>query len=554
MLFNRHSLALVALSLTFVASADEAPRKLLQNSPTEPNEESVSLVVRYGTDQISAQSVEATRQRVEVVSIPKSDAEAYAAFLKQSPGVLSVEPNYPVSNPRMPSPPITIAPGVTSAQSITNAPNDPAFIDQYAWQPPTQQYPGVHDILEAVKKSPQKRKVRIGVTDSGFHQVSDLVFDGGYNFSTIDGPGLDFYTPQIDPSCTDSHGTAVAGIIAATTNNFEGVAGIVDAELYAARVMSCGSGFLHDLATGIYWLSGQTTGSAPTLSEPVDIINVSMGATTASCPQYLQDAVNYAASKGTLVVVAAGNESLDVSNFTPANCDKVITVGSVGRSGTPSDFSNYGNGIDVAALGELVRTLNGNGDPSLWFGTSFAAPNVAGVAGLLTQQAPGLSLEQTVMRIKESVRYPEIFDTGTFRGGILDANQLVTRFKTEIAEANPEFKPVLAAQERCHRTAYQNTSPVPSELAEVYELKADGSLLDAADDFFTVFQFKNGQSMANAQQIASTRESTFLIQQVDSNNNYVFDVCQQNGSVCKYGKSIVLDIEGSGMSASTCDK
>ncbi|WP_417521081.1 S8 family peptidase [Marinobacter sp.] len=554
MLFNRHSFALVALSLTFVAIADEAPRKLPQNSPAEPKEESVSLVVRYGTDQVSAQSVESPRQRVEVVSIPESDAEAYAAFLKQNPGVLSVEPNYPVSNPRMPSPPITIAPGVTSAQSITNAPNDPAFIDQYAWQPPTQQYPGVHDILEAAKKSPQKRKVRIGVTDSGFHQVSDLVFTGGYNFSTIDGPGLDFYTPQIDPSCTDSHGTAVAGIIAATTNNFEGVAGIVDAELYAARVMSCGTGLLNDLATGIYWLSGQPTGSAPTMSSPVDIINVSMGAPAPSCPSYLQDAIDYATSKGVLIVAAAGNESLDVNNYTPANCDKVITVGSVGRNGTTSNVSNYGDGIDVAALGELVRTLNGDGEESYWFGTSFAAPNVAGVAGILKQQAPGLSSEQTVVRIKESVRYPEIFDTGTFRGGILDANNLVTRFQAELEEAHPEFKPALAAQERCHRTAYQNTSPDPSDLAKVYELTADGTLLHAADAFFTVFEREKGQSIADAQLIAATRESTFLIEQVDSDNSYVFDVCQQNGSACKYGKSLVLGIERSGMSASACDK
>lgn len=540
MLFNRHSFALVALSLTFVASADEAPRKLLQNSPAEPKEESVSLVVRYGTDQISAQSVEAPRQRVEVVSIPESDAEAYAAFLKQNPAVLSVEPNYPVSNPRMPSPPITKAPGVTSAQSISNAPNDPAFIDQYAWQPPTQQYPGVHDILEAAKKSPEKRKVRIGVTDSGFHQVSDLVFDGGYNFSTIDGPGLDFFTPQIDPSCTDSHGTAVAGII--------------DAELYAARVMSCGTGLLNDLATGIYWLSGQATGSAPTLSSPVDIINVSMGAPAPSCPSYLQDAIDYAASKGVLIVAAAGNESLDVSNYTPANCEKVITVGSVGRNGTTSNFSNYGDGIDVAALGELVRTLNGDGEESYWFGTSFAAPNVAGVAGILKQQAPGLSSEQTVVRIKESVRYPEIFDTGTFRGGILDANNLVTRFQAELEEAHPEFKPALAAQERCHRTAYQNTSPAPLDFATLYELTADGTLLHAADEFFTVFQRENGQSIEDAQLIASTRESTFLVEQVDSDNIYVFDVCQQNGSACKYGKSIVLGIEESGMSNSACKK
>lgn len=552
MLFNKISVVLVALALTFDVIADEELRQLPENSPTEPKEESVSLVVRYGADQLSAQSVDGSK-RVEVVSIPQSDAEAYAAFLKQKPGVLSVEPNYPVSNPRMPSPPKTVAPHVMNAQSITNTPNDPAFSDQYAWQPPTQQYPGVHDILEAAKNSPQNRKVRIGVTDSGFHQVSDLVFAGGYNFSTIDGPGHDFYTPQIDPSCTDSHGTAVAGIIAATTNNFEGVAGIVDAEVYAARVMSCGSGLLNDLATGIYWLSGQPTGSAPTLSEPVDIINASMGATASSCPDYLQEAIDYAASKGTLVVVAAGNESLDVANYTPANCDKVITVGSVGRNGSTSDFSNYGDGIDIAALGELVRTLDGDGEPSLWFGTSFAAPSAAGIAGILKQQAPDFSPEQTASRLKESGRYPEIFDTGTFRGGILDANHMVARFQAELEEAHPEFKPALAAQERCHRSTYQNTSPDPSQLEALYELKADDTLLETADDYFAVFEYADGQTVGDAKLVQSTREATFLVKQLNADSNYVFDVCQRNGSACKYGKSIALLTGTKSVASSVCD-
>jgi subtilisin family serine protease len=553
MLSNRFSVLVAVLSFTFGVSADEKLRHLPANHGPHPQDDSVSLVVRYGSDQLSAQSVNSPG-RVQVVSIPKGDAEAYAAFLKQKPGVLSVEPNYPVSNPRMPSTPVSVAPIMMGAQSISNVPNDPAFSDQYAWQPPTEQYPGVHDILEAAKKSPQKRKVRIGVTDSGFHQVSDLVFAGGYNFSSIDGPGNDFYTPRIDPSCTDSHGTAVAGIIAATTNNFEGVAGIVDAELYAARVMSCGNGLLNDLATGIYWLSGQPTGSAPTLAEPVDIINVSMGSNISGCPVYLQEAIDYAASKGILVVVAAGNEGIDVDGYTPANCDKVITVGSVGRSGSTSDFSNYGDGIDIAALGELVRTLNGDGEPSLWFGTSFAAPNVAGVAGILKQQAPGLSPEQTAVRLKESVLYPQIFDTGLFRGGILNAGKMVTNFQAELGDAHPEFKPVLAAQERCHRSAYQNTSPDPSELEMLYELSTDKNLLKTADDYFSVFEYAADQTVEEANLVLSTKESRFLVNTSHPDSNYVFDICQQNGSACKYGKSMTLAAELKIMASPACKK
>nr|WP_247116109.1 S8 family serine peptidase [Marinobacter sp. S6332] len=441
----------------------------------------------------------------------------------------------------MPKAPIVLAPSSVRSQSISSTPNDPAFSDQWAWQAPTQEYPGVHDILAAAKKSVQKRKLRIGVADSGFHQISDLEYTKGYNFSTVDGPGADFYTSQINPSCTDNHGTAVAGIIAATTNNFEGVAGIVDTELYAARVMSCGYGALNDVATGIYWLAGQPTDAAPTLTKPVDIINASLGSSASECPTYLQEAIDFAVSKGILVVVAAGNDGIDVSGYSPANCNNVITVGSVDRRGKPSDFSNRGTGIDIAALGELVRTLNGEGEASLWFGTSFAAPSITGIAGLLKQYAPALPLERLALRVKEASRYPQDYDTNVFAGGIADANRMITKFDEDLSDIRPSFKPALADTARCHRNAYLNTSVDPSQLETLYEIDSSNLGTLATDEHYTVFALPKNQPTSEATIIAASQESKFLAPNIDlTENEYLFDICKRDGTGCRYGRTLSL--------------
>ncbi|WP_417501538.1 S8 family peptidase [Marinobacter sp.] len=535
---NRTFGLVLTILLSVGVEAGEMPRQLA-HAPAEQRSK-VSFVVSYRTGELTTQSSGAVN-RAEVVHVETKDAEGYAAYLKQKPEVLAVEPNYPVSNPRMPKAPIVLAPSSVRSQSISNTPNDPAFSDQWAWQAPTQEYPGVHDILAAARKSVQKRKLRIGVADSGFHQISDLIYTEGYNFSTVDGPGADFYASQINPSCTDSHGTAVAGIIAATTNNFEGVAGILDTELYAARVMSCGYGALNDVATGIYWLAGRPTGAAPTLAKSVDIINISLGSSASECPTYMQEAIDFAISKGVLVVVAAGNDGTDVSGYSPANCNNVITVGSVDRRGQPSDFSNRGSGIDIAALGELVRTLNGEGEASLWFGTSFATPNITGIAGLLKQYAPTLSPERLALRVKEASRYPQDYDTNVFKGGIADANQMITKFDEDLSDIQPSFKPALADAARCHRNAYLNTSVDPSQLETLYEIDSSNLGRLSNDEHYTVFALPKNHPANEATIIAASQESKFLTPNIDlTENEYLFDICKLDGTGCRYGRTLSL--------------
>jgi serine protease len=133
----------------------------------------------------------------------------------------------------------------------------------------------------------------------------------------------------------------------------------------------------------------------PANTNPAKIINLSLGG-FGPCDQSIQEAVDDAIAHGAVVVVAAGNSSLEASDFAPANCSGVITVGAHGTRGGLTSYSNFGPRIDLTAPGgdlpysDLIVGLHYDGettptDPSYVFGagTSFAAPMVSGAAALL---------------------------------------------------------------------------------------------------------------------------------------------------------------------------
>jgi serine protease len=237
------------------------------------------------------------------------------------------------------------------------------------------------------------------------------------------------------------HGTHVAGTVAAVTNNASGVAGVAyGAKVVPVRVLGKCGGYTSDIADGIIWASGGTVSGVPANANPAKVINMSLGGSGA-CDSTTQAAINSARSRGTVVVVASGNDNGNANNFNPGNCAGVVNVASTNRSGGRAYYSNYGTSIDVAAPGGAMSSSNDpNGVLSTYNtgtttpgsdsygysqGTSMAAPHVAGVAALILQKKPTATPDEVETILKTTTRsFPATCTScGT---GIVDANAAVT--------------------------------------------------------------------------------------------------------------------------------
>ncbi|MFJ5861906.1 S8 family serine peptidase [Pseudarthrobacter sp. NPDC092439] len=288
----------------------------------------------------------------------------------------------------------------------------------------------------------------VAVVDSGMTPHSDLQANvvPGYDFITDDsmsrdGGGRDS-NPQDEGDWCGSeksswHGTHVAGIIGAATNNSKGVAGIAHgAKIQPLRAMGACGGYMSDISDAVIWAVGGAVPGIPPNATPARVVNLSVGA-IAECSATFQNSLNFAAAKGAVVVVAAGNDGRPAADSTPANCDRVITVGSTGRDGARAPYSNYGPAVDISAPGGYMATGVKNGIASTlntgtttpaqetyvyMQGTSMAAPHVAGVAALLLAADGTLAPEQVEKTLMGSARaLPQKCDVNGCGAGLLDA-------------------------------------------------------------------------------------------------------------------------------------
>ncbi|RHW37363.1 peptidase S8 [Neobacillus notoginsengisoli] len=217
------------------------------------------------------------------------------------------------------------------------------------------------------------KEVLIAVVDTG---VDDTLADFEGKISS---EGYDFVNRDKDPYDDEGHGTHVTGIIAAAADNNYSIAGINQkAKILPVKVLDAsGSGDSDQIALGIKYA----------VDHGAKVINLSLGGAKS---RVIEDMLKFAASKNVTVVAATGNDgSMDVSY--PASSDKTIAVGATGRLDIVSDYSNYGEGLDIVAPGTEIPSLLPDGSVTFLSGTSMAAPHVSAVAGLLLAQNPRLT-------------------------------------------------------------------------------------------------------------------------------------------------------------------
>jgi len=396
---------------------------------------------------------------LEVLSAESSDtADALAAKIAAHPDVEWVEPDHKVFADRVPNDEFLTGQGYLSG--------DIGSIDAY----------GAWDITTV---SPS---TVVAVVDTGLRPHADLAgrILPGYDF--ISDPAVANDGDGRDPDASDPgdwvsaadigknafkdcersnsswHGTGVAGIIAANTNNGAWVAGVDwQASILPVRVLGKCGGFDSDIVDGIAWAAGLHVPGVPDNPHPAQVINLSLGGQRSSCPGAYTNVVAAALAAGSTkaIVAAAGNDSNDVANHTPANCPGVISVASTTTSGNLALYSDFGAGITISAPGgqyqptvglQGIVLLSNAGltVPTTDFfnvagGTSFAAPMVAGTIALMLAVNPQLTPAQiNSILVSTAKPFPpsSTCDTTRCGPGILNASGAVAAAKA-LAPAAP---------------------------------------------------------------------------------------------------------------------
>jgi thermitase len=339
------AIAILVIS-TFPAIASAAP----PDSPTPvPDFSSQQILVKFKPGTSLPEAAQIHRQLggqiretipgigVQVVTVPKGQAMAKAKAYCSNPRVAYAEPDFVVQ--------------------VAGTPDDPYFGRQYALT--KIEAPQAWDVTAG---SPS---INIAILDTGVDQnhpdladkiVSDINFTSSPTADDIHG-----------------HGTHVAGIAAAMTNNGIGVAGLgCSCTIMNVKVLGdTGAGTYSAIAAGITWAA----------DNGAEVINMSLGGSGYSST--LEDAVNYAWSKGVVVVAAAGNDG-STSPMYPAYFVNCIAVAATTSLDSKASFSNYGDWVDVAAPGTSIYSTRRDGTYGYGAGTSMASPHVAGLAGLVS--------------------------------------------------------------------------------------------------------------------------------------------------------------------------
>lgn len=290
------------------------------------------------------------------------------------------------------------------------------------------------DALSAWNKSTGSKEIIVAVLDTGVDythpdlagnmwinhgEVPDNGIDDDHNGYIDDYHGYDFVRNKSDPMDIDGHGTHCSGIVGAVGNNGVGV---------------CGANWHVSIMP--LTLIGLSETSFVSTAITAMLYADRMGARVLSCSfgideysQTWQDVIN---ASPAVVVCAAGNDNLDtdINPHYPSSydCQNVISVASIDRSGSRSFFSNYGKKtVDLAAPGQEILSTFTSKRPDICgeyceeSGTSMATPYVSGVAGLILSVDPSLTNDEVVDLILATTDPLPSLQNITVTGGTLNA-------------------------------------------------------------------------------------------------------------------------------------
>ena len=294
---------------------------------------------------------------------------------------------------------------------LISTPNDPYLSEQW--------HLSHLNIDSAWNYTTGTSSIKLAVIDSGIYRDHpDLI-----NSNIMS--GYDFYYDVTVFEDRVGHGTAVTGIIAATTNNSIGITGISPNISIVPLCVASADGSVSE--------SGVTSAIYFAADSGCDVINLSLGGNDTSA---ISSAIEYAYNHGCIIIASAGNSGTSRYNY-PASLNNVISVGSINRDSSRSTFSNFNDKIDVVAPGEDIFTTD---DPSKSAGsyygphdgTSFSAPCVSAIAGLVVSFYPSITPTDFENLVKTASIDIGAAGYDIYTGyGVINASGMIQRYSTE---------------------------------------------------------------------------------------------------------------------------
>jgi hypothetical protein len=245
-------------------------------------------------------------------------------------------------------------------------------------------------------------------TGAGVHAyiIDTGVFQSHQQFTGRIGNGFDVMTPGGNASDCHGHGTHVAGTIGGTTYGLaKGVT------VHAVRVLDCsGSGTEAGVIAGVDWVTANHLSPA--------VANMSLGG---DAYQPLDDAITNSINAGVTYAVAAGNDSLNACNYSPARAAAAITVGATDNTDGRAWFSNFGTCLDIFAPGDGITSAwnTSNTATNTISGTSMATPHVVGAAALYLERNPTSTPLQVRNALVNNGSPGKVFNPGTGSPNVL---------------------------------------------------------------------------------------------------------------------------------------